>query len=175
MDLRGVEIRTERLLLTPLSHDYAESIFHEFSPEVTAFMFPAPAKDISETRAFIDRALENLRNGSHLTMAVLDGETGEFLGCTGLHELGAASPELGVWLKTSAHGNHYGYEAVRALVVWAAEYLSCSTLKYPVDERNIPSRRIPERLGGSIVGRVTETSMSGRELQLLEYAIPLAR
>ncbi len=43
-------------------------------------------------------------------MVILDRETGRFLGCAGLHELEAARPELGVWLKKSAHGNGFGRE-----------------------------------------------------------------
>ena len=173
MDLSDVVIDTERLRLVPISMDYAEVIFAEFTDEVTEFMYPRPAKEIEETREFISGSVANLHEGSHLTMAILDRVTGQFLGCAGLHGLSAVRPEFGVWLKKSAHGNHFGFEAVSALAQWARQNLKCATLCYPVDERNTPSRRIPERLGGSVVGQSIVTSMSGRELRLLDYEIPV--
>lgn len=153
--------------------DYAEVIFTEFTDEITEFMYPRSPREIGETKEFIERSMANLREGSHLQMVILDKAMGQFLGCAGLHELGSARPELGVWLKESAHGNRFGFEAVSALADWARHSLECASLYYPVDERNIPSRRIPERLGGSIVDRCTETSMSGRALQIVGYEIPL--
>ena len=173
MDLSEVRIETERLRLTPISMDYAEAIFTEFTDEVTEFMYPRPAREVKETREFISTSIAKLHEGSHLTMAILDRVTGQFLGIVGLHELESARPELGVWLKKSAHGNHFGFEAVSALLEWAGRNLEYKALFYPVDERNISSRRIPERLGGSVVSQSVVRSMSGRELQLLNYEIPV--
>lgn len=173
MDLAGVRIATQRLRLEPISMDYAEVVFTEFTHEITRFMYPRAAEKIEETQEFISRSIANLRDGSHLTTVILDGATGEFLGCAGLHELGSPRPELGVWLKKSAHGSRFGFEAMSALAEWARKNLECRSLYYPEDERNIPFRCIPERLGGTIVGRREETSMSGRLLRLVEYEIPL--
>ena len=133
--------------------DYAEDIFAEFTDEVTKLMYPRAPVEIEETKTFIATSIANLREGSHLQMVILDKATGQFLGCAGLHELESARPELGVWLKMPAHGSDLGFEAVSALVEWARRNLQCRSLRYPVDERNISSRRIPERLEGrSLIG-----------------------
>jgi ribosomal-protein-alanine N-acetyltransferase len=164
-DLSEVRIETQRLSLVPLSMDYADAIFVEFSDEVTALMYPRPPEKIAETREFISAMVDLVENGEHLPCAILDKATGQFLGCAGLHDLTSDRPEIGVWLKISAHGNHLGYEAVSGLVEWARQNLTCKSLRYPVDER----------LGGTITGQSVETSLSGRELRLVEYEIPLAK
>jgi RimJ/RimL family protein N-acetyltransferase len=102
---------------------------------------------------------------------VLLAETGEFLGHGGMHDVDSPTPELGIWLKKSAHGQKYGIEAVTAVVHWACDNLDVRYLRYPVDRRNVPSRRIPEALGGVIEAEYGWTSDAGRELDLVEYRI----
>ena len=54
MDLMNIEIETARLLLKPISHDYVEDIFKEFTEEITKYMPPKPAETIEETRDFVE-------------------------------------------------------------------------------------------------------------------------
>jgi RimJ/RimL family protein N-acetyltransferase len=80
---------------------------------------------------------------------------------------------LGVWLKKEAHGSHYGQEAVEAVVAWVSAYVDCDDLIYPVDKRNTASRKIPERLGGEIIGERNIQNESGTILDEFVYRIPL--
>lgn len=170
--LHEVRIETERLLLTPTTQDYAGEIFNEFTAEVTAFMFPKPAENLNETRRFIAESLRGLEAGTNLHMVILNKNTAEFLGCVGLHDIGSGCPEFGVWLKMAAHGNGFGFEAVSALKEWADKSLECEAYLYPVDSRNMPSKRIPQILGGKIIRRYSEDSMSGKTLHIVTYRIP---
>jgi RimJ/RimL family protein N-acetyltransferase len=172
MDLSRTTIETDRLRLAPISLDYREAIFTEFTREITTFMYPKPPDAISETQAFIVASLHKLAAGTDLVMVILHKDTGEFFGCIGLHELDKPSPEFGIWLKKTAHGHGYGLEAIRGLKAWADAHVPCQSYIYPVDERNVPSRRIPESFGGTVIGRHTHQSASGRELQIVTYEIP---
>jgi ribosomal-protein-alanine N-acetyltransferase len=73
-----------------------------------------------------------------------------------------------------AHGAHYGQEAVVAVVRGVSAYVACDYLIYPVDKRNIASRKIPERLGGEIIGERTVQNDSGSVLDEVVYRIPLS-
>lgn len=59
-NINTITIETERLLLVPISLQYAEEIFKEFSPEITTYMSPKPAKDISETKQFIQDSIQTM-------------------------------------------------------------------------------------------------------------------
>lgn len=87
MNLLKVEITTNRLLLKSLSIKYKEDIFSNFTEEITAYMYPRSAKDISETEAFINDATQGLKDNIHLRFVILKKEYQEFLGCVGLHEI----------------------------------------------------------------------------------------
>lgn len=170
-DLLETRIETDRLLLVPISPDYLWNVYQEFTEKVTTFMYPRPAADIGETSLFITSSLDGLKKGTNLQTVILKKDTSEFLGCAGLHELQSQNPELGIWIKESAHGNHYGFEAIEGLKNWAEEHLQYKALLYPVDERNTPSKLIPERLGGRITHSRKVENMSGRTLHIVFYEI----
>ena len=166
-----VVIETERLRLVPASEEFAETIFREFTATITEFMFPKPPVEIEETLTFIRGARERMQAGRDLECAILLKQTDEYIGGGGLHHLERDTPELGIWIKKAAHGHAYGREAVTALARWAFENLKVCHLIYPVDRQNIPSRKIPESLGGRIEAEYRFTNQSGRELNLLVYHI----
>jgi len=74
-------------------------------------------------------------------------------------------------IKKSAHGNKYGREAVRGLKEWIDDHMKYRYISYPVDRKNIPSRKIPESLGGIVEAEYEKESQSGNILDVVEYRI----
>ena len=173
MDLRSTSIDSERLRLVPTSPIYAEDMFAEFTAEVTTFMGPKPAEVVEETFAFLAGAVDDLVHGRCLQVAILLKASSEFLGHAGLYDLTSRTPELGIWIKRSAHGNGYGREAVEALVRWAIGSVEFDYLLYPVDRRNLPSRRIPESLGGVVRRKYDRVNASGFIPVRLHTSLPV--
>lgn len=171
MDLREEKIITERLLLIALSEKYLELIFKEFTPEITTYMFPASPKEIFETKAYIDSMQPKLISGEEFPVVILNKETGEFLGGGGVHKLNTQTPELGIWIKKSAHGNKYGQEAVAGLKKWIDDTITYNYIIYPVAKENIASRKIAESLGGIIEATYEKLNRSGKILDEVEYRI----
>ena len=163
-------IYTSRLRLEPISLIYKDVIFAEFTPEITTYMFPRSAKHISETIEFIDRSVVELKSGKTLQTIILK-KPGGFLGCAGLHNIDTKTPELGIWIKKSAHGHKYGQEAMQGLKNWADENLDYKYIVYPAEKNNIPSRKVAKLLGGKIAKRYSEKNMSGRRQEMFEYRI----
>ena len=114
-DLNTLTLDSERLRLLPVTDEYTDQIFHEFTPDVATYMYPRPAKERSETEAFVRAAKAANREGSSLNMVITDRETGDFLGCAGLHKLADKRPEFGIWVKQSAQMHGYGKEAIRTI------------------------------------------------------------
>lgn len=169
--LLGVAIESDRLLQVAIRHDFDGDIFREFTPAVATYMWPAPTGDMADTRAFVDSSIDGLRAGKELQLVILDKASGEFIGCSGLHALGRSDPELGIWTKLSSHGHGYGREAVAAIVAWARANVPFERLRYPVDKRNVASRRIPESLGGVVKREYRQLNQAGFELDEAEYWI----
>jgi len=173
LTLSAVEIVGERVRLVSITNKYETDIFHEFTTAITRYMFPKPPETIDGTRAFIQRSQETMQAGNNLQLVILQRETGEFLGCCVLHgKDNGRKPELGLWLKASAHGHRYGREAITVLVEWAKTHLEVDGFIYPVDRQNIASRKIPESLGGQIVHEAQVVAQSGQVLDEVVYEIP---
>lgn len=172
LDCAAVEIVAERVLLRPIAETYAADIFHTFTAQVTRYMEPQPPQQIADTLAFIHRSQRGMRRGENLQFVILKRGSEEFLGCCGLHGYEKPrTPELGIWLKTAAHGHGFGREAITALTRWIEQNLSYDYLTYPVDRANTPSRKIPESLGGAVMEEMRSTTPDGRVLDIVVYHI----
>jgi RimJ/RimL family protein N-acetyltransferase len=172
IELTSLHIVGNRLVLKSICNRYSNEIFKEFTPEITEYMGPNPAETIEETLSFIAESLDGMRDGNDLNLVITNKENGEFLGCCGLHGRGNARiPELGVWIKKTAHGNKYGQEAIQTLASWAVENIEFDYVIYPVDKANIASRKIPESLRGVVFEEKTVPTMHGTILDEVVYKI----
>ena len=133
---------------------------------------PEPPHKIEETQAFITESLTGMALGYDLVMVILHKESRAFLGCCGFHGRGKPrTPEFGIWLKQSAHGQHYGREAIRTLGFWVVKNIEFDFAIYPVDRANVPSRKIPESMGGKIINEKQVKTMRSDTLDELVYKI----
>lgn len=163
-------IESERLRLLSVSEAVIDSIFSEFTDEITLYMAPRTPKERSETEAFVKRGMEKNLRGDDFVFAIYKKD-GEFIGGGGVHGLNKLNAELGIWTKKSSHGNHFGREAVTAAAKWAAANTDVRGLLYPVEFANIASRKIAENLGGIIVGDSFDVNQSGRLCHWANYYI----
>ncbi len=152
--------------------EWRDDIFREFTEEITTYMFPKAPEKIEETEKFISESMEKMARGEEIVCVILKREGKEYLGNIGLHKINTHTPEFGIWLKKSAHGHHYGHEAVAALKEWADTHLQYDHIVYPADRDNIPSRKIPESLGGTLHAEYDKKNLSGHTLHIVEYWIP---
>jgi [ribosomal protein S5]-alanine N-acetyltransferase len=171
-DLLSIVIEGQRIQLVAIAERFDRDIFREFTAEITRYMYPSPAQDIEEIRSFVLTSRQDLQIGNNLLLAIISKPEGEFLGCCGLHgEEKVRTPELGIWIKKSAHGNGYGREAIVTLVNWAERNIDLDYFIYPVDIHNYASRKIPESLGGKAIDRVQVTTPTGKFLDKVIYQI----
>jgi RimJ/RimL family protein N-acetyltransferase len=163
-----VSIRTSRLVMTEFQMSDAEDVFGCITPAITTFVYwDVPASfDAYKTRR--EQWLDAKPAGSY-SFVVRRRDTEECLGITSLDDGHTATPELGIWLKESAHAKGYGTEAIKGVAEWASRTLGKEAFLYPVAIPNIPSRRIAEALGGEIVG-----TRSSPKYESVVYRIPWA-
>lgn len=168
-----MHIETIRLFLVPVTQKYTSDIFENFTMEVTTYMYPCPAKEISETEKIVECWVKQRDEKSDYVYAITLKETSEFLGLVGLHHMDSNTPELGVWTKINSHGNHYGREAIGGLIAFARNQ-GYSKLIYPVDKRNVASKKIPIYYSGKIIenGKIV-TTPDERTLDVEVYEVVL--
>ena len=161
-------IQTPRLQLCQFQITDAAEVFACITPAITRYM----RWDPPSWSEYIARCEERVRapNPNTLSFVIRRRDTGECLGMTGLEDLDQPSPELGLWLKESAHGQGFGREVVAALIDWAHASLHKDSFIYPVAVQNTASRRIAEGLHGEIIEHRTSPKYDS-----VVYRIPWQR
>ncbi len=173
MDLRKVEIKTERLLLIPVSPKHRKDMFENLTKEVTKYMFPQPTGNIKDTDDFIERSSKKLRSGTDLTVSIIKKDTGEFIGGGGIHNLldENNTPSFGIWIKKKAHGHKYGLETIMGIQDWVESNFDYPYLRYSAVVHNIASKKVATSLGGKLTGIRTWKNQLGKQHVVVDYRI----
>jgi len=107
--------------------------------------------------------------GEDFTMGMFDGNTGAFLGGTGLHPRDVPDTlEIGYWMAADAVGKGLMQEVAAALTRVALGLGLASRVEIRCDPANLRSRRVPEALGFELERVFAEPADSPLALQLTE-------
>ena len=148
-----IVIWSPRLQLSQFQFREAREVFGCITPAVAKFM-PWEPPSWSEYITRCEKRVQALEpNKFSFVVRRLDND--ECLGMASLEDADSVWPELGLWLKESAHRQGFGREVVAALVDWGHASLGKGSFVYPVAVQNIASRRIAESLDGEIIGTRT--------------------
>jgi RimJ/RimL family protein N-acetyltransferase len=160
-----IVIQSSRLQLSQFQMTDAQEVFGCITPAIAKFMSWEPPSWSEYVTRCEKRANNPEPNTFSFVIRRLDNR--ECLGMASLEDADSISPELGLWLKESAHGHGFGREVVAALVEWGHTTLGKGSFIYPVAVQNTASRRIAEELHGEIVGNRTNP-----KYQSVVYRIP---
>lgn len=108
-------LETERLIIQPYSNSFLEEYYKEFTDEITKYQYPDSFSNINTANEIVSGFVKDMEQGNMLELVILTQE-GEFIGSMEAFGIKEKTPEIGLWLKRSAHGKGYGYEALKGLL-----------------------------------------------------------
>ena len=162
-----IVIQSSRLQLSQFQMMDAQEIFRCITPAIARFMPWEPPSWSEYVTRCEKRVQAPETNKFSFVIRRLDSR--ECLGMASLEDADSVSPELGLWLKESAHGQGFGQEVVAALVEWGHATFGKESFFYPVAVQNTASRRIAEKLHGEIIG-----SRKNPKYDSVVYRIPFS-
>ena len=148
-----IVIQSPRLQLSQFQMMDAQDVFRCITPAIAKFM-PWEPPSWSEYLARCQKRVQ-APEPNQFSFVIRRLDNRECLGMASFEGADFVSPELGLWLKESAHGQGFGREVVAALVEWGHATLGKGSFIYPVAIQNTASRRIAENLHGEIIGNRT--------------------
>ncbi len=104
----------------------------------------------SDTRGYVERALQMQAEGHRLPFAVLDAASGEVIGSSSYHDIVPAVDRLEIgytWYAKSRQRSHVNAAAKMLLMTHAFETLGARLVGWRTDNFNFASQRAIERLG----------------------------
>ena len=165
-----VLFQTERLMICPFSCDFLEDYYREFTDAVTKYQFPDSFKSLDAAREVMSGFVKDMAEGRMLELAVLTPDGG-FIGGMEAFGTDGETPEVGLWIKSSAHHMGYGYEALRGLIDYLNAQKKYRYYIYEVDVRNLPSVHLVEKFHSEKGGFEEVTTGSGKTLKLQTYRV----
>lgn len=172
-----MEIRTERLVLKPVSMEYLHST-HAYASDLenTRLMMFLPYASIGETEAAIRKSEEQWKMEAphHREFVILKDD--EHIGGITLYFLDDRTEgELGWILSKAFWGNGYVTEAAKAILDYAKNHCGMRRMIACCDSENAASRRVMEKLGMTLseTGKRTNRSMGDMERIELIYELYL--
>lgn len=160
---------SDRLKFIIVNDQYVEDIFNALTPTVAKFLPFIPTGKKEDTYGFVAYSLGQLEKEKDITLLATDKETGEFIGCCGIHDICEESISIGLWLKESANGKGYGTELVKALEQFVFDHLAVDYLIYNVERNNAGSINIAEKLGYAYHSSFERKISEDKVLDMLHY------
>jgi RimJ/RimL family protein N-acetyltransferase len=110
----------------------------------------------SETEAWLALQAQEWERGTAYALALCDPRTGGLWGGTGLNFIDPmfCRANLGYWIRTEATGRRLAARAARLMALWALSELGFARIEIVVDEHNVRSQRVAQRVGATCEGRL---------------------
>ncbi len=152
MRASGPTLETERLILRPVAaEDFEPLAAMNADEEVMKFLGGVQPRSVA-WRAFLGMAGAWTLQGFGM-FSVIERETGVWVGRVGpLHPEGWPGTEVGWALIRTAWGKGYAVEGATAAMDYAVDTLGWTDIIHCIDDDNIPSQRVAQRLGSSLLG-----------------------
>ena len=164
-------IKTERLKFVPLSYEYLDQYYEEFTEDITRYQYPDSFKSREDAEKFFNWFIKLNQERTSLIYILLDAEDESFVGDVEAHGLDTDTPELGVWIAKRHQNKGYAYEAIKSFIEYLKTNYTIESFIYEADCRNTASQRLAEKLGGIKGEHEDIVTESGKELQLDTYYI----
>lgn len=175
-DLPGL-IETDRLLLRPWRTDDLDAL-HEALCESVAHLKPwipwatPEAPTLAQSEARLTTWLDEFINGDTFLFAAIDRADASLVGGIGYFpRIGAGGLEIGYWIRLSRAGSGFATEASRALTDVGLGLPGIQRLEIHMDPTNVSSRRVPEKLGYSLLEIREDAKADGTPRQTAVFVL----
>ena len=159
-------LTTQRLELRPAQIGDIELIHHLWTnKDVRHFLFDDRVISLDEARSLVEQSLLSFEEHGFGLWLVFSRETAKLVGFAGLIASSGTSPNLIYGVHPDFWASGFATEAATAVLDYAFETLGLDSVKADVDEPNMISVRILEKLG---MKQIRRAIVAGRPLLYYE-------
>jgi RimJ/RimL family protein N-acetyltransferase len=118
---------------------------------------------IKDAELFVSTCARAWQKGEHFSFAIIDAQSGTFLGSAGLNHLNFTHKlgNLGYWIRNSANGRGVATAAVHRVAEFGLMELGLHRLEFLVPALNFASQRVAQKVGAKFEGVLRERLIIG--------------
>jgi RimJ/RimL family protein N-acetyltransferase len=148
----GPVLHTARLILRPTADEDLDGWAEMMADAETARFIGGLQSRSTAWRGMASMAGSWVLNGFGM-FSLIEKDTGRWVGRVGpWRPEGWPGTEVGWGLHRSAWGKGYAVEAAEAAIRWAFDDLGWTRVVHCIDPANLPSQKVAERLGSTLLG-----------------------
>jgi RimJ/RimL family protein N-acetyltransferase len=169
-------LETERLVLRAFEEGDLDALYKAHSDaDVVRWLYNEP-RTLEESRELLGRKVAGalLAEGDWVSAAVIERETGHFVGDVGVHWESEQhkTGEIGFIFDPAYQGRGYATEAARAVLDFAFDGMGFHRVIGRTEARNVASARVLEKLGMRLEAHLVENEwVKGEWSSELVYAM----
>lgn len=151
-----IQLETKRLLLRPMLPSDFDALYLIFTDPNVMASFGVEPFTRQQMQSWLDRNLEHQDRFGYGIFSAIHKETGELIGDCGLEEMEAeGAAELGYDFRSEFWNRGYATEAACAVRDYAFDVLRLPVLISLIRVGNLPSKRVAEKVGMTLMEEVT--------------------
>ena len=159
-------LTTTRLELRSVQIGDVEVVHELWTDEhVRHFLFDERVMPLEEARSIVEQSVRSFEERGYGVWLAFSRETAKLIGFAGLLQSSDESPNLIYGVHPDFSGNGFATEAAKAVLDFAFDTLGLDCVKADVDEPNVTSVRILEKLG---MRQIRRAIVAGRPLLYYE-------
>lgn len=129
---------------------------------------------LTDAEVFVSQCGRAWARGEHYSFAIIDAQTGNFLGSVGLNQLNHTHKvaNVGYWVRNSAAGRGVATAAVRPVASFGLRKLGLNRLEFLIPTINVASQRVAQKLGAKFEGMMrSRLVIAGQSHDAAMYAL----
>ncbi len=153
-----MEIHTQRLILREFNPTDLEAVHEYASDPIVVRYMPFGPNTLEDSKNFLDRAITKQGKDprTDLDIAIMLKSSNRLIGGCRLNKVSKIEGHIGYILNRKHWGNGYATEAAKALTRYGFNELDLHRVYATCDPENVASRRVLEKVGMTLEGRLRE-------------------
>jgi ribosomal-protein-serine acetyltransferase len=174
----GESLNAQQVIVRPFHPGDARVMFEaarESIEQLRAWMtWCRPEYSMSDAELFVSSCGRASQKGEHFSFAILDAQTGRFLGSAGLNHINLRHKfaNVGYWIRKSANGKGVATSAVQKVAEFGFAELGLNRLEFLIPALNVASQRVAQKVGAEFEGVLKHRLIiSGKSHDAVMYSL----
>ncbi len=170
IDFSAFGIENQRIRLEAIKLAHSLDLVNHMNEKDAELVISPQFDTEGEAKLWIEDRIVEAKNGSRVTIAIIDKKSGSFVGYTGIRKEDNQY-KLTIWIANKYKNQGLAMESLGMLINWSFDNLRVTELFYEVKTHNTASIQLAQKLGFEQISQKNFVSVNGKEEEYYIYSL----